>query len=450
MKQFFVFLTIVFLSLSLNAQVEKVIVETYYISDANDATDTTGGYLPAGSTTYRIFIDLKAGSKLLSIYGDAKNPLKVKSDSVFFNNKSNGQTFAKDIKANWYSKNTLALDSWLTLGQVSTRALAPAKTYFGVLKSDDNNGSLVGGSKNNGGSAHISSGLISNTNIQAGIPITTADGIDTITNTPTAWFDSGFTTYDSINEVSIDSTMFGSLVARKSFESNNCILRNSGVAGVFPDKNEVLVAQLTTKGTLSFQLNIEVEEPIEGSSSTRIIKYISTDNGALTENEKVNPYLRYPLECGCKDPNYIEFSESFGCNDISKCKTPIVLGCMDPMACNYDPKANKDIRFMCCYPGYCNDRDLAIVCPSLSNEPLIYLFPNPSNNFMTLSIKAANDQEVEYSFIDANGAIVFHKYLGNISNDYSENIDITSFKNGIYKLKISVGNSTELKTFIKQ
>jgi len=105
---------------------------------------------------------------------------------------------------------------------------------------------------------------------------------------------------------------------------------------------------------------------------------------------------------------------------------------------------------MCCYPGYCNDRDLAIVCPSLSNEPLIYLFPNPSNNFMTLSIKAVKDQDVEYSFIDANGAIVLHKYLGNISSDYSENIDITSFQNGIYKLKISVGNSIELKTFIKQ
>lgn len=450
MKQFFVFLTIIGLSLSLNAQIEKVIVETYYISDANDATDTTGGHLPIGSTTYRIFIDLKAGSKLLSMYGDTKNPLKFESDSVFFNNKSNGQTFAKDIKANWYSKNTVALDSWLTLGQVSTRALAPANTYFAILKSNDNNGSLVGGLKNNGGSAHILGGLLSSTNVKAGIPVTIADGIDTLSNAPTAWFDSGFTSYDSINELSLDSTLFGSIVPQNKFESTNCVLRNSGVAGVFPNKNEVLVAQLTTQGTLSFQLNLEVEEPIEGTTTTKIVKYVSTDNGALAQDEKVNPYLRYPLECGCKDPNYLEFSESYGCNDISKCKTPIVLGCMDPMACNFDLQANKNISSICCYPGYCNDRDLAIVCPSLSNEPLIYLFPNPSNNFMTLSIKAVKDQEVEYSFIDANGSVVLRKYLGTISNDYSENIDISNFGNGIYTVKISVGYTIELKTFIKQ
>lgn len=47
-----------------NAQLQKVIVEKYYISDANDATDTLGGGLSAGSTTYRIYVDLVPGSIL--------------------------------------------------------------------------------------------------------------------------------------------------------------------------------------------------------------------------------------------------------------------------------------------------------------------------------------------------------------------------------------------------
>ena len=52
----------------------------------------------------------------------------------FFNNKQYGETFAKDILKTKYGKNTVALDTWLTLGQ-TTRT--QAKTYFGVLKSED-------------------------------------------------------------------------------------------------------------------------------------------------------------------------------------------------------------------------------------------------------------------------------------------------------------------------
>ena len=57
------------------AQIEQLIMETYYISDANDATDTIGGQLEEGSTTYRIYVDLLPGSRLLSIYGDENHPL---------------------------------------------------------------------------------------------------------------------------------------------------------------------------------------------------------------------------------------------------------------------------------------------------------------------------------------------------------------------------------------
>jgi len=38
------------------------------------------------------------------------------------------------------------------------------------------------------------------------------------------------------------------------------------------------------------------------------------------------------------------------------------------MACNYDPNANFNIPELCCYPGLCGDRDIAVVCPQLSSE----------------------------------------------------------------------------------
>ena len=61
-----------------NAQLQKVIVEKYYISDANDATDTLGGGINIGSTTYRIYVDLAPGSLLKKIYGDANHPFPFK------------------------------------------------------------------------------------------------------------------------------------------------------------------------------------------------------------------------------------------------------------------------------------------------------------------------------------------------------------------------------------
>jgi hypothetical protein len=49
------FLTTIFFSIFavhyVSAQLEKVIIEKYYVSDANDATDNLGGGIPQGSTT---------------------------------------------------------------------------------------------------------------------------------------------------------------------------------------------------------------------------------------------------------------------------------------------------------------------------------------------------------------------------------------------------------------
>lgn len=125
-----------------NAQLQKVIVEKYYISDANDATDTLGGGLSAGSTTYRIYVDLVPGSILKKIYGDVNHPFSIQSTSPFFNHESDGQTFAKDYVKNRYLEGTVALDSWLTLGQ--TTKTQASKTYFGMLKNQDVDGSFIG------------------------------------------------------------------------------------------------------------------------------------------------------------------------------------------------------------------------------------------------------------------------------------------------------------------
>ena len=62
--QFLILFLFLIISSEMNAQIEKVIVEKYYISDEIDATDLTGGKVDSGSVTYRIYVDLKPGNIL--------------------------------------------------------------------------------------------------------------------------------------------------------------------------------------------------------------------------------------------------------------------------------------------------------------------------------------------------------------------------------------------------
>ena len=137
------------------AQLENVLVEKYYISDDFDALDTNGGKLLSGSTTYRIYIDLAQGSKLISVYADKNHPFSIKSTKPFFNHKIEGQSFGKDFTSNRLSKEgTLALDSWLTLGQIGKSNVD--KTYYGLPKEEDKDSSIIGGKLNDGGSSKFS------------------------------------------------------------------------------------------------------------------------------------------------------------------------------------------------------------------------------------------------------------------------------------------------------
>ena len=435
-----VFLIALFISTYSQAQdaIKKVIVETYYISDANDATDTTGGKLDVGSKTYRIYIQMKQGYQITKLYGDAKHALKFSSTTNFFNNVDRGKTFAKDISKSNYSSNTVALDTWLTLGETTKSS---SLTYFGVLKSQDNNGSFIGGNNNDGGSAGITNGLLKNNDPLAGIPLTIADGMDTMSNIPTNWSTNGFN--DLIS--GIDSTIFGSAKLGKDFTSNNASIQNSGVSGVFADSNQVLIAQLTTKGTISFELNVEIKE-----TNGTINKYVASKSSDSL-NTTVSGWLKYPFECGCTDPNYFEFNPNLTCSDQSKCNSLIVMGCMDPNACNYNSNANYNIQSLCCYPGNCAERDISLVCPSLYNVHYkkMEVFPNPANSQLTVKTIVNDNEEIKFAVYNSFGNLELEKNLGLNSGLISNELDISKLEPGIYLVRMYIGNSVTSKTFIK-
>jgi hypothetical protein len=429
----------------LPAQLENVRIETYYVSDANDATDTTGSVLPVNSTTYRVYIDMEPGCKLLKLFGDAEHELMFSGDSTFYNHTLEGQSHARFFNIARFGESTLALDTWLTLGQTSL-SKPSGKTYFGTPKSLDRNGSIVGGVNNDGGSVPIDGGLLKNSAVAAGIPLTTADGLDTMSLIPVSSFEGGIVDLDGN-----DSTIFGSLVKKNSFVSKNAYLQSNGVMGVNRDSNLVLVAQLTTKGKISFALNVEILD----KNGTTIHRYVAKNGADSTaDNVHQRAFLNYPIPCGCTDPNYAEYSASFGCKDNSACKTYLVVGCGDSLACNYDAKVKVHVPILCCYPGLCGNRDIVEVCPKLAigelNESVLFeLFPNPVEEELLVKVKANALAPLNYLVYNGFGQLLLESNSGGSLIDKFETLDVSDLTAGLYFLRISAGKLYSTKKFVK-
>lgn len=437
-----IFITSIFLFKNSTAQIEKVFVENYYISDSLDATDSTSFPLPKGSKTYRIFIDLKAGSKLRKIYGDINHSLEIKSSDTIWNNTDNGISFAYEQNKNRLGDNTVALDSWLTIGEISKSTPAPA--YFGIPKINDINGSVVGGPNNDGGSMGISEGLLTNSTNWMGLPLTSHDGIDTSYTLPENWISYGIV--DPLT--GDDSTIFGSLIRRKEFISHNAGIQNSGTIAS-DSSNQLLIAQLTTLGDISFKLNIEMEEP---SASGSIIKKYVSDKENVQSDETYNAFLTYPLQCGCTDFNYIEYDPSAACSDNSLCQTKIIFGCMDSTACNFDKSATYHIQDLCCYPGYCNDRNLNVICPVLFTKSFdFFLYPNPTANNLSIEITQNQSSTINYSIVKSDGTFqVENALLGTFNGSATTSIDVSSLETGLFLLVLKQNGVEVKKSFVKE
>jgi len=424
------------------SQLEKVIVEKYYVSDVNDATDTLGGGLAVGSTTYRIYVDLAPGSVLKKIYGDVNHPFSIQSTAPFFNHESDGQTFAKDFVKNRYLEGVVALDTWLTLGQ--TTKTQAGKTYVGVLKNQDVDGSFIGGINNDGGSELISTGLLINNDSNAGIPLTQADGMDTMATIPSSWSHFGVLDFITGN----DSTIFGSLTATNEFISDNFNLTNSGIKGLIPDSNQILVAQLTTAGELSFHLNIVIDALVNGSLQS--ISYVSSINN-LQLGESFSNKLIYPPTCGCNNPEYLEFDPAVVCLEPGTCITLANIGCLDSLACNYDPTVNVNLPNLCCYPGKCNNRDIAIVCPALRGENFEFLvYPNPSaaDFFIDVYSGMANEA-IQVKVYNTFGVKVYEHTFDPTGLLVGEKLELTTEEKGLYHVKVQIGEQVQTQLLFK-
>lgn len=231
-----------FFSYSQNG-LECVEVEVYYISDANDSVGNDNisaapGTLPAGSVTYRVYANLLQGYNFQAAYGVPGHELRLETSTLFFNNEDRGASSPTYTKTQ-ARLNTVMIDSWLSVG-------AGCAGWHGILKSMDDTAANV---VNNNVPP-----LLQNANPDAGIPLTSRDGLILTANPPLTVTFVGFSTpeLDVFN-----NTTIGGLVSTV----NASWAALGGQKGPDTVDNRVLIGQFTTKGIFSFKLNIQIGTP---------------------------------------------------------------------------------------------------------------------------------------------------------------------------------------------
>jgi hypothetical protein len=241
---------------------EGIIVEKFYVStEADNAGKLFSGDLAAGSVTYRIYVDLKPGFRFQAAYGSPQHPLVIESTENFYNHLENGNTHPNIIPERTYKKNITLLDSWLSAG-------ACAEGHLGIMKEYDDSESdeFIGFEKGyfKGKKKSVSLNEIDGMKRSAVLPVPTFFQMDFL------------------------SKVVGTTTSEKRIFTDNGAWAALGKGAVGADSlstNCVLIAQLTTVGELSFELNLLIGAP-NGSSQ----KYVAR-NPITEESEWTHPDL---------------------------------------------------------------------------------------------------------------------------------------------------------------
>ncbi len=405
------------------AGLEGVIVEKYYVADANDAADTDGGtgLLQAGATVYRVYVDMLDDYKLISVGAYTNHPLTFNTTTTFFNNEDRGEAWADDVNDIYLDNNTVAIDSWLAMGGASD-------AHWGVLKLEDPDGSVIGGANNDGGSNSVAGGLLVNNTPTMGAALTAADGLflDTqapgspvnLGDAPTIFNEAGSSTYSS------EDFAWG-------------VLSSGGVQSPIAG-NKVLIGQFTTDGDFSFCLNLYVKIPTElvcpsPSCHQDLIFYpdlIESDTAGL--GIAVENKFEFPSLC------FNSASASFDCAGIAGGSALPGTSCDDG-----DPDTENDAWTAQCQ---CSGSTTSLGEHSISS--MVSVYPNPARETLFIAMNSLNGQRTSYALRDALGRAALSAELGNLSGSWNGKLDLSELGSGVYFLEITIGSRTTTERVI--
>ncbi len=215
---------------------ENLIVEEYYtVTQADvDAAAAVGETIELGAKTWRFYVDLAAGTTLQAIYGNPTHELRIETQNQMFNHLDRGG-FIPSYSKTTAAQNVVMLDSWVSVG-------AGAAGNWAVMLSEDN-------------------GLVPVTH-PAGVlsTLTPNDGL-LISGTVPPLSNTGMDA-----QIALFHDVPGTLVSVNGGSWYN----PNGVTGPTAT-NRVCIAQITVKGWVKYEFNIQVGTATPGVSS----KYVS-------------------------------------------------------------------------------------------------------------------------------------------------------------------------------
>lgn len=434
--------------------IEGVIVERYYVADANDAADEDGSaQLVEGAVTYRVFIDMKDGYELLTLSGYIGHPLTFNTTTTFFNNEDRGETYGDAVGYPFIDQNTVAIDSWLAIG-------AACNARWGVLKSDDPDGSVVGGTNNDGGSNAVEGGLLVNDDPLAGIPLTTSDGLMTGGSVPPA------------------STSLGDFpecfnTSGSSFTSENYGLAVLGGVPCPTPGNRILIGQFTTDGVFSFCLNISLRIPdsliCEDAGCQNFVEYFPSLNDQDTVGWAGLFRFALPALCWSSDDEVVDCLGEPGGPALpgTACDDGIAATTNDVYSgnCVCTGEDCEGVLGGNALPGQpCDDGDTGtendiwqdnctcvgvVGIDEVAGGPLVAATPNPVRDLLRLCMGRLGGEAVTVSVKNAMGEQVYRRDLGRAAGDRSETIDLSSLATGAYLLEVIAGDRRHVERIDK-
>jgi hypothetical protein len=220
--------------------IENVIVEEYFFPASKYFLSTGIGNISKCNITYKIYIEMKPGCSFQLIYGEQKHELYIKTSTKIQNN-----TICRDVtgfninpKINFENKDDS--DLWITMGSTT-------KSHSGYLRTEKSDDLIINKNITQNNQNHMSRKLSLNKSFKFELNL---------------FNDQGHT-----NEI---------------YETNKIINAQTEIKN-YNNDNKILIAQLTTKDKLNFELNIQSIKTYANSLQ------FTTDNILNRATQTVNP-----------------------------------------------------------------------------------------------------------------------------------------------------------------
>lgn len=254
-------------SIAYSQAIENVIIEYYNETGTLTKACTSRDAIKPKLVTYRIFLDLKSGYRLQSVFGSPGHPLRISTSTSFYNHLKSGNVVPNLITEESLNDPSVLLDSWISMGGGS-------QEQYAILKITDQPNTYQMGD--------CSSQLFTSPTDQFGYPVHQRDGLTKTGDLP-----------PRVAQIGLDSLFRNMDKSNSNSKGYEFFTENGGygcLGGAISNdsiSNIICIAQFTTDGGLEFEFNIQVGTP-EGT----VQQYVARDP---IEKEIPDPRLTIKL-----------------------------------------------------------------------------------------------------------------------------------------------------------